>query len=185
MKKAAILFTWGILLFGALVLIFSVTGCRTVKRSDVSAISMTKIVHDTIKVATKASDSFFHERIVHDTVVGVSGNEISFIMDTVHDTVIRKGNVRLSVRGKVIDCSADSLTVVVTRLVKDSTNQSRSNDSLYTENQQQYYALQDYKFKSEVRGEPWWRVWLNYLIAAVIGVLVWECFKLIRKHIML
>ena len=82
-------------------------------------------VHDTLFVAVH--DSVISERQVHDTVVGVPGNEISIIY--LHDTVIKKGNVRLAVRGNVIDCSADSLTLVIDNLVREKQVLSRSIDS--------------------------------------------------------
>ena len=158
-------------------------GCRTVKRKDASVVITTSVVHDTVMLLGERTDSFYRERLVRDTVLGIEGSEINFIADTLfmHDTVIRNGNVRLAIHGRSIDCSVDSLTLVVTRLIKDSVSQSSTNDSLYYESERRYYALQDYKYKSETTATPRLRIWLNYLLAAIAGILVWEAVKYVRR----
>lgn len=193
MKRAGILFVWAVLLFGALVLIFSVTGCRLVK-------STTKIkVTDSVKVVTasdssksvKHVDNSFVSHIEKDSTVGIPEKEVSLTLEDsagAIDTTIRNGNVNLHVytdgKGRQhIDCKGDSLTIVIARLIRDSINQSHTNDSAYVAIQKGFYEhVGTVNEKTvEVQAYPLWRKIIDWIIAAIIGVLVWEIGKVVFK----
>ena len=83
----------------------------TLLRSD------TLMVHDTVQHETTT--------VIKDSTVGIPGAEL---VTTIHDTLIRQGPVRLLIRGNMVDCKADSLTMVISSLQRrqDSTSVSIS-----------------------------------------------------------
>jgi hypothetical protein len=126
MKKFLLIFPWCALLALALMLIFSVTGCRTSKRSK-SHVSVTVTTKDSTGKVVKV-DSFWRDRQVHDTAVGVPGAHITTTV--LHDTIIKKGSTTLIVRGNTVDCYTDSLTLVIANLVREKERVSHQRDSL-------------------------------------------------------
>ncbi len=195
MKKSIILFTWAVLLFGALVLIFSVTGCRLVKSTtrikQTDSVKLVVISDTSVKVTSFVSMTSSH--IEKDSTVGIPEKEVSLILENTPspiDTTIRNGNVNLHVytdsKGRQrIDCRGDSLTIVIARLIRDSISQSHINDSAYVAIQKGFYEHVSATNEKtiDVLAYPLWRKIIDWLIAAVVGVLVWEIGKHVYKII--
>jgi len=103
-------------------LIWTCTSCHTLKttghttRDSVVVKTVDSIVYKTV-INTKDSV------IIHDSAIGISGNSAGFDIDfnSTTDTVIKKGSLRITrtvnSKGKEhIECTSDSLTLVITNL---------------------------------------------------------------------
>jgi ElaB/YqjD/DUF883 family membrane-anchored ribosome-binding protein len=162
--------------------------CRVVKSSKVSATLDSVVVHDTVRVKVAIHDSFIHEKYVHDTTIGIPGNDVTvqWLAGSVVDTSLRKGNVSLHVyndsKGQQhIDCKADSITAVLHYLISERDQLLSEKDSSYTDGQHSVLTHDSTVTDTTIKGEPWYKMAINYLIAAIIGVLVWEIGKVVFK----
>ncbi len=169
----------------ALCLMAGCYGCCPARKTTSHKTAQRNIVaeKDSVVIVKKA-DAVYHERIVHDSTVGIAEKRISLILPETEaaDTMARDNQLRLHVykdnKGRQhIDCSADSLTMVIARLVKDSTYQSHVNDSSYADLQQAFYSSVESSTTAVVPGCPLWHRIAGWIVAAMAGIVAWEAFK--------
>jgi hypothetical protein len=162
---------------------FSFSACRVLKRHTKSEITKdSTVIRKDTTTLVKISSNTTRSRRESDSTIGIPGSWIRFItIDGSKDTVIRKGALQLrQYRNQdghqVIECSSDSLTLVIRRLIQDSVIISERYDSLAKE--------YDYTFKSKERISkeykkqvPNWRV---YLAVLILLALCYLAFKILR-----
>lgn len=198
-KKGLILSVFSGLLVGLLMFIICLcSGCRVMKHSSDTVITDTTSA-DTCRDVAK-SDSVYHFRQEKDSAIGIKGGSAHihltpddlapaftiggvrvprlFVKDSGNTHAKFKQNADGSAD---VDCNDDSLTLVINFLLRDSIYSHHTNDSLLT-------AIKSSKHETHVttsdviiKGDPWWQVMGRYLLAMVIGAIVWEIIKLLKK----
>lgn len=120
-----------------IVIVLFMTGCRSMKtttsQTAVTVAAKKDSASKELHTAVVRADSVVSEKETKDTAIGLPGEVIHY--DGVADTVVKKGNLTLRTwtdkKGKKhTECKADSLTLVVERLIKERTVILRNNDSL-------------------------------------------------------
>jgi hypothetical protein len=192
--------------FGTLVVVaflgYTFSGCRVIKSSRVSSYKDSVAVHDTVRIGVAMYDSVVHERLVHDTVIGQAGFDLSLVLpentpalkgdmrnEAMIDTSVKVASGTLHVyrdmRGRThIDCKADSLTLVLHNVIEERDRLISRGDSSYTEGQSSTSSLRSVVYSRVEERYPLWRRVIDWLIAAFVGVIVWEIGKKARQLLM-
>ena len=102
------------------------SGCKTAKTTTSVQQAATYTTTDSsitqIQIAQYAQDSTAYEKQTGDTVIGLPSTNVKLTIDNDRDTTARQGNITLRTytdkHGKRhIDCTSDSLTLVIKNLV--------------------------------------------------------------------
>lgn len=183
MKKIIAVSIMGYTLIGCI-------SCGTGKKTVTHILQSTTAVQTTDSTQKlKLADTIYHTHTIQDSTVGISARYLSFALPAHSDidTQAKVNNLRLHIytdnRGRQhIDCSADSLTIVIARLIQDSIYQSHVSDSVYVAAQQAYYRDLSTEQQTVTKGYPVWRRMLDWLIAAIAGGILWELLKHLIKY---
>ncbi len=167
----------------AITLLIGCGSCRTVKTTATVAEKAT-LLDTTIKTTTL--DQQFRFRTIKDSAIGIAAKTISFVLptDNVTDTLTSNHHLKLHVYRDYyglqhIDCTADSLTIVIARLIQDSIYQSHANDSVYSSRQKDYYSETTATNITKTALIP--QV-VSWLAVALITIVVWGLLSRLYKR---
>lgn len=170
--------------------------CRTIKHTENVHVAVSKTDstrNDSLKIVVR-SDSSAHELIIKDSAIGISGGQVSFLLDELsEDTIVKKGNItahayRDSKGKRHVECTADSLTIVISNVTRERDFFKHGFDSICNTS---VFNTRDIDSSSTTLKEVeaiertgfWERIkeglysLLLYLIAAVIGAAGWELIR--------
>jgi hypothetical protein len=162
---------------------FSFSACRVLKRHTKTEITKdSTVLRKDTSTLVKISSNTTRIRRESDSTIGIPGTWIRFItIDAGKDTVIRKGALQLrQYRNQdghqVTECSSDSLTLVIKRLIQDSIVISERYDSLA----RQY----DYTYKAKERISKEYKLQVPntrlYLAVLILLTLCYIAYKILR-----
>ncbi len=172
-----------ILVAVALTFLIGCGSCKTIKTTKTVRSGETRA--DT-SITVKTSDQTSRIRTIKDSAIGLAPKEISFLLPTnaSKDTQATNQHLRLHVyhdsKGiQHIDCSADSLTLVIARMIQDSIYQSHVNDSIYVSRQKDYFSERTENAVTKTTAWPSILIWMAVAITAIV---MWELFTLLYKR---
>lgn len=138
-------------------------------------------VHDTVRVKDSmvVHDTVVQSKVllVHDTVIGVSGHDI--YAPTVHDTIIKDGPLRLVIRNHTVDCSSDSLTMVIANLVREK--DSVYGNALVRQVNDSETVVRQELTTAKNTNRIWFgikRMLIGFFLGLLVGVVMMFLFKL-------
>lgn len=163
------------------------TGCRTVKSMEHSSYVRVKdTLHtDTLERVRDVSSSIV-TRETKDSTVGVAGSTVAYTGNG--DTTVRNGNATLRTYTgrdgrKRTECACDSITLVVTKLVRENSSLVRYKDSLRATGRQVAHVADssDYLQETVMKGNAGFVAWVGrmlwYLLVLVLGFAAGYIYK--------